>query len=94
MLRATRIDTTFGEIGKARNDLPDAAFDDGDRLSGGNFSLELALPLDEVIEPIIEGEHRRAGDQDAGNDRDEYFLPRADQNEASDRYHSILMQPS
>ena len=49
----------------------DAGLGERNRALGGGVDFLLALPVDQPAEPEIEGEQRRAGQQDASADRND-----------------------
>ncbi len=53
------------------DDLGHAGFGERNRALGGGLHLLLALPMDDAAEPEIERDQRRAGQQDAGGDRND-----------------------
>src|SRR5262249_38225058 len=48
----------------------------GDRALGGGFDVLIAVAIDQIVEPEVERQHRRAGEEDAGGDRDECLVAR------------------
>ena len=59
------------EIVERGGHLIDPGIGEGDGALGGGVDVLLALPLDQPVQPEIEGKHRRTGKQRADGNRDQ-----------------------
>src|SRR5262249_57667066 len=76
VLGAAGLDLVLGKLAKRRDHLGEPPLADGDRALGGRLDVLLAVTIDQLVEPEVEDQYRRADEQYAGDDRDECLLAR------------------